>query len=342
MKERLDFISPMVPLVNFVQDYFHKVECEASLQLLKLKNVQLLQQQTFELEEEEVSTKQLEIVRWLNCVTEAVMTLQRGRQRSSPGDSQVDLPGTGSDIEMARSATELRMQQASSRGGLGSPAGSGSLPSSQPSAAPRSLSGPVTVGAATFSPGHREAVRSGERTPGQGGSFLQSRSHGAPGKLSPGSAAWSPAALSAPTLPAGSRNLSLLMQSPAASFGGGHSPFEATIASVAQPPAGYEPVVIDGLVLGKGSWASAYRQAIGARREALRLLCVSGIVTSRELGDDLTVVNQEHIDECVHIGLAMLQSRSMDMWAQQPEEAKKVFEARLAALYRRRVEDQQS
>merc|ERR1719327_1745376 len=93
----------------------------------------------------------------------------------------------------------------------------------------------------------------------------------------------------------------------------------------AEPAAGIEAA--GGLVLGKGSWASAYRQASGARREALILLCSSGIVTARELSDDLTVISEEHIDECVEIAREMLQTWPMDMWAKQPQEAKKFFEA---------------
>jgi len=89
-------------------------------------------------------------------------------------------------------------------------------------------------------------------------------------------------------------------------------------------------------VLGKGSWAAAYRQASGTRRDCLRLLCSSGIVTARELSDDLTVISEEHIDECVLIASEMLQTWTMDMWAQQPDEAKKFFEARLTAMYQRK------
>lgn len=101
----------------------------------------------------------------------------------------------------------------------------------------------------------------------------------------------------------------------------------------AEPAAGPEA---SGLVLGKGSWASAYRQASGMRRDALVLLCSSGIVTARELSDDLTVISEEHIDECVEIAKEMLQTWPLNMWEKQPQEAKKFFEARLTALYQRK------
>lgn len=91
-----------------------------------------------------------------------------------------------------------------------------------------------------------------------------------------------------------------------------------------------------GLIMGRGSWATAYRQASGHRREALRLLCSSGIVTARELSDDLTVITEEHIEECVQIATEMLQTWTLEMWARQPQEAKKFFEARLTAMYQRK------
>jgi len=109
---------------------------------------------------------------------------------------------------------------------------------------------------------------------------------------------------------------------------------------LAEPGAGGSPGFAvegpGGLVLGRGSWANAYRQAQGPRREALRFLCTSGIVTARELGDDNTVINDEHIDECVSIAQEMLKTWPLEVWATQPQETNKFFEARLAALYKRR------
>merc|ERR1719506_3176350 len=93
-------------------------------------------------------------------------------------------------------------------------------------------------------------------------------------------------------------------------------------------------------VMGRGSWATAYRQASGNRKEALRLLCSSGIVTARELSDDLTVISDDHIEECVQIATEMLQTWTLEMWARQPQEAKKFFEARLTALYQRKFGEQ--
>jgi len=88
-----------------------------------------------------------------------------------------------------------------------------------------------------------------------------------------------------------------------------------------------------GITLGDGNWASAYRQAVGDRREALRLLCQSGVVTAHELVDDLTVVPEEHIEECISIGLLMLEKWPPSGGLLPKEEAKAFFEKHLAQLY---------
>lgn len=93
-----------------------------------------------------------------------------------------------------------------------------------------------------------------------------------------------------------------------------------------------------GLILGRGSWANAYRQSTGHRREALRLLCTSGIVTPRELSDDLTVIDDEHVEDCVRIAVEMLQTWTIEMWARQPQEAKKFFEERLTMIYEQKFD----
>merc|ERR1719240_2001053 len=88
-----------------------------------------------------------------------------------------------------------------------------------------------------------------------------------------------------------------------------------------------------GITLGDGNWAKLYRQAVGERREALRLLCQSGIVTARELADDLTVVPEEHMEECISIGRLMLEKWPPSCGLLPKEEAKVFFEKRLAQLY---------
>lgn len=95
--------------------------------------------------------------------------------------------------------------------------------------------------------------------------------------------------------------------------------------------------IVRDLILGRGSWAIAYQQAQGMRRQALQFLCTSGIVTQREVSDDLTVISHEHIDECILIATDMLQQKPADVWKQQVQDAKHFFEAKLAKLYQRKL-----
>jgi hypothetical protein len=88
-----------------------------------------------------------------------------------------------------------------------------------------------------------------------------------------------------------------------------------------------------GLVLGNGAWASAYRKSTGARREALRILGSTGIVTERELADDLTEIGQDHIEECISIAMEMLAKWPPQYGPVPRAEGKAFFEKRLAELY---------
>eukprot|EP00812_Abedinium_dasypus_P003493 NODE_1430_length_1143_cov_358.623162.p1 GENE.NODE_1430_length_1143_cov_358.623162~~NODE_1430_length_1143_cov_358.623162.p1 ORF type:complete len:339 (+),score=91.05 NODE_1430_length_1143_cov_358.623162:136-1017(+) len=94
---------------------------------------------------------------------------------------------------------------------------------------------------------------------------------------------------------------------------------------------------VGGLELGIGTWALAYHEAQGARRTALKLLCGTGIVSERELSDDLTVVSEEHIEECISIAMEMLVMWPPKHGLPSQAEAQAFFEERLAALYMRKV-----
>merc|ERR1712137_1379362 len=59
--------------------------------------------------------------------------------------------------------------------------------------------------------------------------------------------------------------------------------------------------VRDGLVLGRGSWGTAYRKAEGSCLDALRMLCKTGIVTEGDLRSDDTTKSPEHIECCVSV-----------------------------------------
>lgn len=76
MKERLDFVGPMLPLLNYVQD----VECEASVQLLRMRNAQVVNQQHQDIDGD-ANSAHLETVRWLHIMTDVVMALHNSGLR---------------------------------------------------------------------------------------------------------------------------------------------------------------------------------------------------------------------------------------------------------------------
>lgn len=391
LRERLDFISPMLPLVNFVQDFIQKVECEASLQLLRLKNAQVLRPKQPG-EEDEISNAQLETVKYFHFLTDAITAIHAsGGAGTSAGTGCGGVgmaswsPGTASAMSQDASPTVAAACPTSavsrgSSGPLASRAPSGPLgggppgPASSAGAFGGGCSSPSARGSLAASTLHPQSLTfgtspgldsqgAGQRSEGRGGSdggFLlaggmgpatargfvgssaasSSRAgdpRGSPGGLGLGGPAHSPPRGSSGH-PAGPGAEPCLLTEPLAEPGTGGT----NGGGYGGSSNGSHSSDLDGIVLGRGSWASAFRQASGPRREALRLLCKSGIVTARELSDDLTVISQEHIDECVQIASEMLQTWTLDMWAQQPAEAKKFFEARLTALYQRKFGEQKS
>eukprot|EP00435_Cladocopium_sp_Y103_P017690 s1313_g4.t1 len=95
----------------------------------------------------------------------------------------------------------------------------------------------------------------------------------------------------------------------------------------------------DGLSLGRGTWAEAYRRSAPGtrRRQALKMLCSLGIVTEKELADDLTVISDEHIEECVSIAMLMLEKWPPSRGLPPVHQAKEFFQAQLEAMYRDKV-----
>jgi len=365
MKERLDFISPMLPLVNFVQDYFQRVECEASVQLMRLKNAQVMADKDITGEDDNVNA-QLETVKWLHFMTDAIMSIHNGpalqppTPSSSPQPHALDLltgpaaaalrgyPRVGDTQGLANAFPSLeRRVNASPQAPMGSPGmamtspaarqvGDGGwneysdTPTRQPSGGNvgRDRAGMMNVPQGSMRSTPDELVRS------RGDSLLAS--------MTPGVS----------SAPFGSLGLAAAAAAKASGGGSFQKSYDlpgastcATEEPLAEPGTGgtNERFQMDSSmsgVMGRGSWATAYRQASGNRKEALRLLCSSGIVTARELSDDLTVISDDHIEECVQIATEMLQTWTLEMWARQPQEAKKFFEARLTALYQRKFGEQ--
>jgi len=411
MKERLEFMSPMMPLVNFVQDYFQKVECEASVQLMRLKNAQVMQTKD-ENSEEDLNNAQLETVKWLHFMTDAIMSMHNGQglpTPASPPTQPVSSPGAGFTGAYARGGDGLRQSDLEGRnspglasafpslggmmedsagaarfrptagvaaperrspvGGLTNPVrsygsdmyGDEAPPTRFPNGTPPLMSrlgtqqgnvgreNPNPVGSmrervSSGTDGGTRSMQTGINTPNREGSLVSAMAPG-PTHSPPGTST-----LGSLGLAAAAAAKAVGMASGVTAVGG---PFGYGAAGTDEPLAepgtgGTEGNSLEGipmsgsagLIMGRGSWATAYRQASGNRREALRLLCTSGIVTARELSDDLTVISEEHIEECVQIAAEMLQTWTLEMWARQPQEAKKFFEARLTALYQRKFGEQ--
>lgn len=87
MKARLDFLAPVLPTVNLVQDYFQKVECEASVQMMRLRNSPVVSS----LFQEDDCDLNIEMVKWLNTVTDATMALG-AKTASQPASQAASTP----------------------------------------------------------------------------------------------------------------------------------------------------------------------------------------------------------------------------------------------------------
>jgi len=335
MKERLDFICPMLPLVNFVQDYFQKVECEASVQLMRLKNAQVLRPVG---SDDDINNAQLETVKWLHCLTEVVLMLHN---HSGAGTSVPSAPSHASCDGLVESA---RSERSNARSCISLPVQPRrlDLPQVDPPPMGQGMKGRRLSGSAMSSPMNATSSNARAIEAFRAGDFLlhppdTSVPDRTPCRTVPGSSAPSNMQYGAATA------LSSVMRTGALLHGGEDSSLSESQADPGTGGAhGVQGEGPHGLVLGKGSWATSYRQAQGQRREALKLLCQCNIVTERELGDDNTVISEEHIDECVSLASEMLQTWPISMWEGQPQEAKKFFEARLTVLYQKKFGEQKA
>jgi len=100
-----------------------------------------------------------------------------------------------------------------------------------------------------------------------------------------------------------------------------------------------EPADMDPLQLvefSAGSWAAAYREASGPRREALELLFRCNIISTQEFA--YSRVSQEHIDECVWIGRYMLKQKPLTEWVTLWQSAQQTFEDSVTACFTARTD----
>jgi hypothetical protein len=85
-----------------------------------------------------------------------------------------------------------------------------------------------------------------------------------------------------------------------------------------------------------GSWARAYRDAVGERKEALELLFRCNIISTQEFV--YSRVSQEHIAECVWIGTHMLRQKPLEEWEKLWQQAQHTFEDSVTACFTARTD----
>jgi len=299
LRERLDWMAPRLLLLQRMDDYVQRVECEASVQLLRLKNARLSTPTQRDLQKEDPNS--VETAKWLHTLTDLVINC-------ITGDGDSFSPASPSQT----TKRERRQQQQEQQQQL--LAGQTSQTSNRSTTNEDGASSTVSSGSRSTTGSNRR-----ERTQQQ--------------QMMPG--------VSAPELrPARETKRESRRQQQQQ---GGDFVESAIFNARPSSTAAMGEIDVDnnltrrGLVLGKGTWANAYRQATGLRRDALRLLCSTGIVTERELADDLTVISEEHVEECVTIAREMLQKWTPELGPPPQQEAKAFFEEKLAAMYMKRA-----
>jgi hypothetical protein len=79
-------------------------------------------------------------------------------------------------------------------------------------------------------------------------------------------------------------------------------------------------------------WANTYLNAQGQRRDAIRLLFSCGAVSSTDITDVNTKVDQ--IEEYIWVAAEMLQEKHIQEWTQNPQIAHQAFENKMRAQFR--------
>jgi len=79
-----------------------------------------------------------------------------------------------------------------------------------------------------------------------------------------------------------------------------------------------------------GPWARVYRESQGDRREAIELLFKCNIITMPEFANYAVSRQHSNIDDCIQIGVKMLQERTVKQWEARWQEAQKTFDNKSA------------
>eukprot|EP00930_Biecheleria_cincta_P011233 TRINITY_DN11386_c0_g1_i6.p1 TRINITY_DN11386_c0_g1~~TRINITY_DN11386_c0_g1_i6.p1 ORF type:complete len:387 (-),score=76.33 TRINITY_DN11386_c0_g1_i6:204-1364(-) len=360
LKERLDYMAPLLSMQHFMQDYIQKLEGEASVQLMRLKRARVNSAGRIALAgsgEASSEPDSVDSAKWMHKMTDLVLRASGESAPVSPlspasgsGVASWSSTRAGTTVAMAGPAAApahhaewhaevgrrlapspqlaARLPEAASVSGLQVQRGLVATPAPPPSSA--TAGGSSTEAPFAFSGilqpkqdlshrvGYADSIPApfsrGAQTFAAGGS--SSSSAGVRRRVSETEAAGATGAL--------------------AGLARGREPIPKKELIYNADPL-QNTLECGGLALGKGTWATAYRQAIGARRDALRLLCTSGIVTERELADDLTVISEEHIEECVAIASEMLKKWPPEQGPVPQAEAKTFFQDKLQALYMKRA-----
>lgn len=75
-----------------------------------------------------------------------------------------------------------------------------------------------------------------------------------------------------------------------------------------------------------GPWARAYRESTGERRTAIEMLFKCNIITMPEFANYAVSRQHSNIDDCIQIGVGMLQERTTSQWEVRWQEAQKTFD----------------
>lgn len=75
-----------------------------------------------------------------------------------------------------------------------------------------------------------------------------------------------------------------------------------------------------------GPWANAYRESHGQRREIIEMLFKCNIITMPEFANYGVSDQHSDIEQCVQIGMCMLEERRSSDWQVQWQEAQQTFE----------------
>jgi len=296
LKSRLDFIAPKMSLLSFTLQTSQKVESEAVLQLMRLRSARPSQKRR----DEDLSSSG-DLAVWLQVVSDLMLGLL---SPIAGGDS----PDTSPDSHQGAGYPHMQSSK------LVAPF----VPSPK-------LRSPVKLSPMRQSPAASDRLPDGTAT------------FGTPQNESPNSRQMEPKSPSSVSpllfsLPAPAGGSPSQPQKHLKHFG--NDAFKGLVSAVPVPASALDTTLDrQGIVLGNGAWAHAYREATGTRRDALRMLGMTRIVTERELADDLTVIGQDHIEECIFIATEMLAKWPARFGAPPLQEAKAFFEERLMEIY---------